>query len=174
MRFVPPAVVLTCSVFAALCAGTPLAAQSSVVPLPPAYAVSQASDSATAIATAIATVERFRAALSRGDSAAALDLLAPDVVVLESGGVETRAEYRSHHLAADIQYARAIPGSHTLAHAAVHGDAAWVSSTSVTKGQVKGRAIDSVGAELIVLSRRDAQSPWHIRAIHWSSRKKSR
>lgn len=170
MRFVPPAVVLTCSVLVALFAATPLAAQSSVAPAPPVRAASHASDSATAIAT----VERFRAALSRGDSTVALDLLAPDVVVLESGGVETRAEYRSHHLAADIQYARAIPGSHTLAHAAVQGDAAWVSSTSVTKGQVKGRAIDSAGAELIVLSRRDAQSPWHIRAIHWSSRRKLR
>lgn len=170
MRFVPPAVVLACSVLVALFAATPLDAQSSVAPVPPARSASQASDSATAIVA----VERFRAALSRGDSAAALDLLAPDVVVLESGGVETRSEYRSHHLAADIQYARAVPGSHTLAHAAVHGDVAWVSSTSVTKGQVKGRAIDSVGAELIVLSRRDAQSPWHIRAIHWSSRRKSR
>jgi ketosteroid isomerase-like protein len=124
-------------------------------------------------ASAVAAVDQFRGALGRGDSATVLAMLAPDAVVLESGDVETRTEYRQHHLPADIEYARAIPGTHTLASVVVHGDAAWVSSTTVTQGQMKGRAVNSAGAELIVLSRRDAQSPWQIRAIHWSSRRRA-
>ena len=57
-----------------------------------------------------ATVDRFHAALSAGDSTGALALLADDAVILESGGVETRDEYRSHHLPADIAFAQAVPG----------------------------------------------------------------
>lgn len=124
-------------------------------------------------ASAVAAVERFRAALARGDSAIALSMLSADAIVLESGDVETRAEYRSHHLPADIEFARAIPGTHTLKSVVVHGDAAWVSSTSITQGRMKERAINSAGAELIVLSRRDKQSPWQIRAIHWSSHRRT-
>ncbi len=136
---------------------------------PPAGAQPGPSDSASAVAA----VERFRAALTAGDSATALSVLAPDAIILESGDVETRAEYRSHHLPADIEYARAIPGAHTLKSVVIHGDAAWVSSTSITQGRMKDRAINSAGAELIVLSRRDKQSPWQIRAIHWSSHRRT-
>ena len=124
-------------------------------------------------ASAVSVVERFRTALAGGDSATALAMLAPDAIILESGDVETRAEYRSHHLPADIEYARAIHGTHTLRSVVIHGDAAWVSSTSITKGRMKNRAINFAGAELIVLSRPARQSPWQIRAIHWSSHRNS-
>src|SRR5690554_4470122 len=55
-----------------------------------------------------AAVERYHAALASGDSAAAVSLLAPDAVILESGGFETREEYISHHLPSDIAFARAV------------------------------------------------------------------
>ena len=50
----------------------------------------------------------------------------------------------------------------------VRGDAAWVSSTSSTTGEYRGRQVDSSGAELMVLSR--TPQGWRIAAIHWSSR----
>ena len=128
------------------------------------------SDSADAVGVVIS----FRAALARGDSVAVLGLLAPDVIIMEAGGIETLAEYRSHHLPADLAYARAIPGVHTLKRAVVRGDAAWVSSTSVAEGHCTGRAVNSVGAELVVLSRRAPGAPWSIRAVHWSSRRRTR
>jgi hypothetical protein len=53
-------------------------------------------------AAAAAAVGAYHRALASGDTAAALALLAPDAVVLESGGAESRDEYRSHHLAADM------------------------------------------------------------------------
>jgi hypothetical protein len=104
-------------------------------------------------------------------------LLAPDARILESGDVQNREEYRRHHLPADIAFARGVPSTRTVVSVVVAGDVAWVSSTSETKGTLNGRAVNSVGAELMVLTRDPhaahtgaADAPrWVIRAIHWSS-----
>ena len=118
-------------------------------------------------AVAAAAVARFRSALAAGDTAAVLSLLAPDVVILESGGIETLRDYRSHHLADDIAFAKAVTGVRSPLRAVISGSVAWVSSTSTVKGMFKGRPIDSAGAELMVLTRTGTE--WKIRAIHWSS-----
>ena len=122
-------------------------------------------------ADAVAALQRFHAALEKGDSAAALALLTPDVTILESGAIETLAEYRSHHIAADIEYAKAVPSQRTVKTVNVAGGVAWVASTSITQGQNGGRAVNSAGAELIVLKKVGAD--WMISAIHWSSRRRS-
>jgi ketosteroid isomerase-like protein len=127
-------------------------------------ATAQGADSAAVAAV----IERFHAALASGDSSAALALLAPDVAVQESGGAETLQEYRSHHLPGDIQFARAVPRSRTPIKVTIAGDVAWATSTGVTQGEYRGRAINSNSAELMVLTRSGAG--WLIRAIHWSSR----
>ena len=115
-----------------------------------------------------ALVRRFDALMAAGDSAGLLALLADDAVVLESGGLETRAEFRSHHLPADIGFARAVRSRQGPILVRVHGDVAWASSTSTVEGELRGRVINSVSAELMVFSREDGG--WKIRAIHWSSR----
>ncbi len=140
--------------FAALAAtlATPLAAQA------------RTRDSAAVAAV----VERFHGALAAGDSTGALALLAPDAIILEAGGVETRAEYRAHHLGGDIEFARAIRRQRGPMRVRVKGDVAWATSTSVTEGQFRERAINSAGAELMVLTR--TPRGWRISAIHWSSR----
>jgi uncharacterized protein (TIGR02246 family) len=130
----------------------------------PVAAGAQQSDSA-AVASVI---ERFHAALASGDSAAALALLAPDVTVLESGGLETRDQYRSHHLPGDMQFAKAVPLARTPITVTLAGDVAWATSTGVTQGEFRGRAVNSSSAELMVLTR--SAGGWLIRAIHWSSR----
>jgi ketosteroid isomerase-like protein len=122
------------------------------------------SDSA-AVATAITA---FHAALAAGDSAAALALLDDDVVVLESGGIETREQYRSHHLPADIAFARALAAVRGPTRVRIEQDVAWAWSSSTSQGDYRGRAVNSAGAELVVLLRRPAG--WRITAIHWSSR----
>lgn len=116
----------------------------------------------------VGVVDRYHRALSDGDSATALSLLAQDAVIIESGDVETRGEYRSHHLPADIAFARAVPSVRGPIRVVMHGDGAWAISTGKTQGVYRGRNIDSQGAELMVLTR-DADH-WRIRAIHWSSR----
>jgi hypothetical protein len=116
----------------------------------------------------VGVVARFHAALASGDSGAALGLLDRDAIILESGAVETRDEYRSHHLPADIDFARAVKSNQSVVRVRLSGKVAWVASTSTTKGQFADRPINSDGAELVVL--RKAESGWRIAAIHWSSR----
>jgi ketosteroid isomerase-like protein len=123
-------------------------------------------------AEVVAIVQAFHAALLRGDSTAALALLADDATILESGGRETKAEYRAHHLPADIAFVQAVRGEVVTPDVTVMGDVAWAASTSASRGEYKGRAVDAVGAELMVLSR--TREGWRIRAIHWSSRSRSR
>ena len=116
----------------------------------------------------LATVKAFHTALAQGDSLAALRLLADDVTILESGGIEARSEYRSHHLPADIGFARAVPSKGEDPVVTMLGDAAWVVGTSKTTGTFRDRPVNSAGAELMVLTR--TPEGWRIRAVHWSSR----
>jgi ketosteroid isomerase-like protein len=120
-------------------------------------------------AAVVAVVTAFHAALAAGDSAAALRLLADDVLVLESGGIETLAEYRSHHLPADIRFAQSVPSARQPVRVVVSGDVAWAAATSRTSGTYQGRTINATGVELMVLARRGGA--WRIQAIHWSSRR---
>jgi ketosteroid isomerase-like protein len=138
---------------------TPLAAQS-----PPGAGGAAPADSA-AVASVI---DQFHDALVRGDSARALALLSPDARILEGGGIETVAEYASHHLPADMAFAGAVDRERASLQVVVRGDVAWAMSTSRARGRYRDRDIDSRGAELVVLSRREGA--WRIEAIHWSSR----
>jgi ketosteroid isomerase-like protein len=115
----------------------------------------------------VRTVSRFHSALERGDTTTVKNLLARDVRVLEGGEAETREQYLAHHLAADIEFAKAVSGQRTLISYTREGNVAWVISTSTSTGSFRGRDINSIGAELIILSR--TTKGWQIRAIHWSS-----
>lgn len=115
-------------------------------------------------------VQRFHQALARRDSTAALLLLADDAVVLEAGAIESRAEYRTAHLPADIQFAAGVATTTGPLRVVFEGNVAWVSSTSSVDGTFEGRPIRSLSAELAVLTR--SATGWQIRAIHWSSRRR--
>ncbi|MGH7518655.1 MAG: nuclear transport factor 2 family protein [Gemmatimonadales bacterium] len=119
-------------------------------------------------AAAVAVVDSLHQRMAAGDSAGVLALLTPDALVLEGGGIETLDEYRSHHLPGDIAFVRAVPSSRSVRQIRVVGDAAWVTSTSESKGAYKGRQLDRLGAELMALRRVDGN--WQIAAVHWSSR----
>lgn len=117
-----------------------------------------------------AVVDAYHSALAAGDSATALSLLADDVVILESGGIETKAQYRSGHLAGDMRFAQAVSRERGEIVVAVMDDVAWAWSTSVTEGRMAEREINSQGAELMVLAHLGGD--WRIKAIHWSSRQR--
>ncbi|MGH7444307.1 MAG: DUF4440 domain-containing protein [Longimicrobiales bacterium] len=135
----------------------------------PAAAQHEHAPAATSDSAAVAqVVHHYHQSLAAGDSAAALALLADDAVILESGGMETRAEYRAHHLPSDIAFAKAVASERGPVAVTVRGDVAWAMSTSTTRGQYRDRQINSAGAELVVLTR--AADGWRISAIHWSSR----
>jgi ketosteroid isomerase-like protein len=142
-----------------LCGGLALL----IDPTPPLLAQSQVDDSAAVVAV----VERYHRALAEGDSVTALGLLAEDAIIVESGGIESRQEYRSHHLAADMAFARAVKATRSPVRVSVRGDAAWTTATSMIQGRFRGKSVNSSGAELMVLTR--GADGWKIRAIHWSS-----
>jgi hypothetical protein len=116
------------------------------------------------------TVRRFHQALAAGDSATAIALLAPSAEILESGDRETVARYRASHLAADIEFARAVTTTSSATRVVVRGGAAWAITTTTARGQFRGRTVSSAGAELMVLTW--GVGGWRIAAIHWSSRKR--
>jgi ketosteroid isomerase-like protein len=120
-------------------------------------------------ATVAKVVNDFHHALSTGDSATALRLLSNDAVILESGDIETRSEYRSHHLPADIEFAKAVASKRGPLQVNVKGSVAWTAGKNTTRGEFKGRPIDSTGAESMTLTKE--ATGWKIRSIHWSSRK---
>jgi ketosteroid isomerase-like protein len=129
-----------------------------------APASAQVADYSRAVAR---VVERYHSALASGDSAAALALLAEDAVIIESGGLESRQEYRSHHLPADIAFARAVKTTRSPVRVTVRRDVAWTNALSTARGTYRGKTVNSTGAESMVLTR--GVGGWTIRAIHWSS-----
>lgn len=129
----------------------------------PARAAAGTSDSDQVKAIA----DTFHAALAGGDCSKAMELLAPDAVIVEGGSMETRAEYESEHLFEDIAFAQAVRSERSVVAVQIEGNTAWLTSTSRVKGEFRGRTVDSEGAELMVLTKSPAG--WRIRAIHWSS-----
>jgi ketosteroid isomerase-like protein len=115
-----------------------------------------------------AVVDGFHAALAAGDSVRALGFLHPDLVVFESGHAETMAEYRTGHLASDIEFSRGV-GFETVRDTVVTGSdlSFYIREYHVT-GTFRDREIDAPGVETMVLT--PSPEGWKIRHIHWSSR----
>ena len=117
----------------------------------------------------MAVVKKFHEALIRGDGEAAMKMLAPDATILESGASQTREEYAREHLGEDIAFAKATSSTRLTVNVGQEGKTAWTMSTYRTSGSFEGKPIDSIGAELVVLTQ--TPNGWQIRSIHWSSRK---
>lgn len=113
-------------------------------------------------------VDAFAAALRAGDVPALRRLMAPNVVIAESGGVERSFdEYAVAHMPADIAFTRGV--EFTLEHrdSIVDRDMATVISRAQVQGQFNGRPIHSNSMETMVLQHMDGN--WRIVHIHWSS-----
>ena len=127
-----------------------------------------ASASNTASGAPEAVVNAFAAALRAGDSRAVQQLMAPDVIIAESGGVERSfAEYAGEHLQADIAFSAAVQFTLKQRDVIATADAATVISRSEVTGQYEGRSIHSQSMETMELRRISGQ--WRIVHIHWSS-----
>jgi len=90
--------------------------------------------------------EALHDALAEGDSAAALALLSPNVIIMESGSVESLREYRSHHLAADIAFTRAMKETRSPVQVKVQGNVAWTAATGTTRGRFRRKPVNSAGS----------------------------
>src|SRR5689334_20218670 len=77
----------------------------------------------------VKVVNAFYGAISAGDNAAAMKLIAPDAVFVESGKIETRAEYEMNHLPADIDFEKQVKAERGPLRVTFQGtDTAWVIS----------------------------------------------
>jgi ketosteroid isomerase-like protein len=110
----------------------------------------------------------FKAALAAGDSTAAIGYLHPDLVVYEAGHAESLAEYRAGHLAADMEFAATVATQPIEQGLIVREDMAMWVSEGESRGEFRGRQVESHGTETIVLIPTDAG--WKILHVHWSSR----
>jgi ketosteroid isomerase-like protein len=117
-----------------------------------------------------AVLESFYGAMKTGDTAAAMQVIAPDALFVESGRLETRDEYEKNHLPADIQFERQVNGVRGPMRVTFQGDTAWVIATTDYEGTFDGTPVNFVSAQLAVLTRETGD--WRIRSIHWSSRRR--
>ena len=118
----------------------------------------------------IAPLTAFYAAMKTGDKAAAMRPIAADAVFVESGKLETRAEYETSHLPADIQFEAQVTGKRSPWQVTMQGDTAWAIATTEYDGTFDGAPVNFVSAQLAVLTRTGGE--WQIRSIHWSSRRR--
>ncbi len=108
-------------------------------------------------------------ALHGGDEARVRSLLADDVLIYEAGGEErSRGEYAAHHLAADIAFMAKMERQVLSRRVYRFTDGAVVSTRSRLRGSYKGRAVDSVSTETVVMRRQEGA--WKVVHVHWSSR----
>ncbi len=129
---------------------------------------SNGGEDSEAMAAAKGAGTAFHEALKTGDRAKALELLAPDAVIIENGVIQTRDDYEAHHLADDIAFAHSVALGRVLTAARVEGDMVSLTSALRATGEFRGRPVNSIGAELMVLIK--IGSEWRISAVHWSSR----
>lgn len=118
--------------------------------------------------SAAAAVDAFHAALRRGDTRSAAALLASDALIFEEGGVErSKAEYVAHHLPADAAFSKGVASTVTRRAGSSNGVFAWIATEGRMTGTYKGKTVDRVTTETMLLRR--VGRDWRIVHIHWSS-----
>ncbi len=119
---------------------------------------------------AVAAVEQFHAALAAADSVRAVALLTDDVLIIESGNIQTRSEYLSGHLGADMKASQGSKGERSLMRVSVRGDAAYLVSKTLNPPTGAAGNTGSESVELMVVTK--SAGVWKISAVHWSSRRR--
>ena len=107
-------------------------------------------------------------AIAIGDVNSLRMVLAPDVLIFESGGVESSlAEYEGHHMPADMAFMKAMRREIISQQVIDSGDAATVVTRSRVYGIYKEKEVDLNSTETLVMKKLDGQ--WKVVHIHWSS-----
>jgi ketosteroid isomerase-like protein len=115
-----------------------------------------------------AAVTAFQTAMDTGDAPTVMQYIAADALMMEGGTIETRMQYETAHLPADIAFAKGVTSKRTPIRQTIRGDVAWVTTSTDFTGTFEGSPVDFLGLETMVLNREPAG--WRIKAIHWSSR----
>ena len=116
----------------------------------------------------LGTADAFDKAITTGDEARVRALLAPDVLIYESGGQEASLkEYAAHHMKADMAFMAPMQRKILGRKQGTSGELAWVATHSRVTGKYKDKPVDSFSTETLVLKRQGAG--WQIVHIQWSS-----
>ena len=118
---------------------------------------------------AVVAATQLGDAITAGDVDMLKALIATDVLIFESGGVESSlAEYEDHHMPADIAFMKNMSSEVISRRVIEAGDSAIVLTQSRISGVYKEKEVDLSSTETLVLEEKDGQ--WKIVHIHWSSR----
>jgi len=126
-------------------------------------------DTAADSAAVEGIVNAFYGAMKTADKTAAMALIHEDAMFVEGGRLETREQYETNHLPADIEFEQAVAGNRTSTKVTIDRDAAWVIAETEYRGTFENEPVSFVSAQLMLLTRQEAG--WKIRSIHWSSRR---
>jgi ketosteroid isomerase-like protein/mono/diheme cytochrome c family protein len=114
-----------------------------------------------------AAARAFQAALQRGDRAAVLALLAPEVSVSEGGHTQSHDEYANGHLGEDIAFLKDATITPISLGSMRMGDTAMVGSESTITIVSKGKSVSLRSLEMLTLKQVGAG--WKIVTIQWQS-----
>ena len=120
----------------------------------------------------LAVIDAFHRALAEGDSARVLSALHAGVTIYEAGHAENLEQYRSGHLASDLEFARGVRSTVVDEWVGMSEGHSIVGRVYSAKGTFREREVDALTTETMFLVQQDA-GEWRIRHIHWSSRRAS-
>jgi uncharacterized membrane protein/ketosteroid isomerase-like protein len=107
-------------------------------------------------------------AIAMGDIDSLRAVVAADVVIFESGGIESSlTEYEGHHMPADMAFMKAMSREVISQQVIDSGDSATVVTRSRIHGTYKDKEIDLNSTETLVMRKLHGQ--WKVVHIHWSS-----
>lgn len=107
-------------------------------------------------------------AIAIGDVNSLRSIVAGDVLIFESGGMESSlTEYEGHHMPADMAFMKAMRREVISQQVIDLGDSATVITRSRVYGMYQGREFDLNSTETLLMKRVNEQ--WKIVHIHWSS-----
>jgi hypothetical protein len=116
----------------------------------------------------VQVLEDFRKAIIDNKQVKASNLLTKDARILESGGIETKEEYLSHHFHSDGKFLSAMEQEVQSQKVKLTENTAWVSTLSRMRGDYNDKEISIDSVELAVLVK--TEDGWKISSLHWSSR----
>ncbi len=115
------------------------------------------------------TADSLYTGLKKGDTELLQSIMDPQVLIFESGGVESSwEEYASHHLGADITFMANISREIISRKILEQGEIFVIATQARLTGTYRDEQIDSTSDETLVLQKKE--QGWRITHIHWSSR----
>jgi ketosteroid isomerase-like protein len=132
------------------------------------------SASTSAPAEILAWLQTFDAAFVAKDLARLAGFYHPDVTIYEGIGVNNGwANYRDTHLGPELESFAGLEFGHTNQTVHMLGDHfAYVTSEFFLKAQMKGKPLDVIGRETLVLQHEDGR--WRIRHAQMATRPRNR